>query len=122
MMRMVSGQTGFLMIIFLPLLLPCSSAASIWEQIQEPAGASNSSPGQTTAGVSGGFWGSLLGHRPQQGGGGEHNTFRNSQRKIESKRQILPSSLRSLHTLNTEYEDDYGEMFTPEESRTLPHQ
>ena len=122
MMRMVSGQTGFLMIIFLPLLLPCSSAASIWEQIQEPAGASNSSPGQTNAGVSGGFWGSLLGHRSQQSGAGEHNTFRNSQRKIESKRQILPSSLRSLHTLNTEYEDDYGEMFTPEESRTLPHQ
>ena len=120
----------FPIIIFLPLIFPCSSF-SLWEQIQDPAGSSSSSsssPVQNNAGVSGGFWGSLLGHSQQQSGG-EHNTFRNSQRnpQIEradenSKRQILPSSLRSLHTLHpTEYEDDGGEMFTREETRTDQH-
>ena len=124
----------FPMIIFLSVILP-SSSFSLWEQIQDPAGSSSSSshssPVENNAGVSGGFWGSLLGHG--QKGGGEQNTFRNSQRNrqieaAENKRQTLPSSLRSIHTLQTEYEDSEGEMFMPEESRTeqlintRPHQ
>ena len=117
---MMRDSTMFPTIILLSGLILPSSSASIWEQIQDPAGArgsgSDSSSVQGNAGVSGGFWGSLLGHRQQQS---EHNTFRNSQRnsQSENRRQILPSSLRSLHTLNTEYDEDYGEMFTPEESR-----
>ena len=49
----------FPIIIFLPLIFPCSSF-SLWEQIQDPAGSSSSSssPIQNNAGVSGGFWGS----------------------------------------------------------------
>ena len=119
----------FPVIIFLAVTILPSSCASIWEQIQDPAASrdstSDSSPVGSNAGVSGGFWGSLLGQRQQQSGGeGEHNTFRNSQRNPQSqnKRQTLPSSLRSLHTLNTEYDEDYEEIFTPEESRTQPHQ
>ena len=131
---MMRDSTMLPRIIFLwvVMIVPCCSA-SIWEQIQDPAATrdstSHSSPVQDNPGVSGGFWGSLLGHRQGQSEG-EHNTFRNSQRRPQietagaehSKRQTLPSSLRSLHTLNTEYDEDYEEMFTPEESRTQPHQ
>ena len=112
-------------LFFLWMLSP-SYSASIWEQIQDPDGSTSTTTTRdnSPAGVSGGFWGSLLEHREQS----EDISFRNSQRhknhQIETlggenaKRQILPSSLRSLHTLHTEYEEDYGEMFDQEESRT----
>lgn len=138
-----------MMIFFLTIICQCSSS-SIWEQMpvtdQSPAGHITVKP----AGLSGGFWGSLLGSSAEQKQESEENIWRQSElrseRLVQSRRRVLPSSLRSLHTLNTEYHDqnydqnydqdydqdydqnydqdydyDYtveqGEVFSPEESR-----
>ena len=120
------------MIIFLAVISQCSSF-SMWEQLPDrsPLGDVPDKPG----GVPGGFWGTLLGRPSHEAQHSEplpqlsqQNSLRQSQTKserlVQGRRKTLPSSLRALHTFNTEYEEedyDYavedGEVFAPEESR-----
>ena len=123
-----------MMIIFLAVISQCSSF-SMWEQLPDrsPLGDVPDKPG----GVPGGFWGTLLGRPSHEAQHSEppsqlsqQNSLRQSQTKserlvsVQGRRKTLPSSLRALHTFNTEYEEedyDYavedGEVFAPEESR-----
>ena len=117
------------MMLVLLTLICQGSSFSIWEQMpvkdKSPVGDITTNP----PGLSGGFWGSLLGHSSQPGESDVKTSPESevrSERLVQSRRRVLPSSLRSLHTFTTEYEDqdydyDYsveqGEVFSPEESR-----
>ena len=99
-----------MMIIFLTVISQCSSF-SLWDQMRDSAPVLDVP--EKPAVVTGGFWGTLLGHPTQQKQHSEQNSLRNSQQLTKtsarlvdlSKRKVLPSSLRSLHTLNTDYDD-----------------
>ena len=88
------------------------SGQSMWDVLPGSGGdhAPVSAHGQHSASVrSHGFWGQIMKHEAETNNGNvpsQHSLSSSGQRK--RRRKVIPASLRSLHTIATDY-NDYGE-------------
>ena len=106
------------------------SGASLWDlmptnlqrqktQVNQPAQPQN-------RGSQGGFWGQILQHSKEGQTQGEKYSSKNSERLVtiasesvlpagsQKQRKNIPESLRSLHTIYTDYNEDYDDYYDDE--------
>ena len=106
------------------------SGTSLWDlmptNIQRQKTKVNQPSQVQSVGSQGGFWGQILQHSKDEQTQGEKYSSKNSEQLItiasdsvlpagsQKQRKNIPESLRSLHTIYTDYDEDYDDYYNDE--------
>ena len=106
-----------------------ASGTSLWDlmptTLQRQTRVKQPAPPQSR-GSQGGFWGQILQHSKEGQTQGEKYSSQNSERLVtiasesvrpagsQNQRKNIPESLRSLHTIYTDYDEDYDDYYDDE--------